>query len=110
MIAISPVKRLAFLHLLLTLWDFLMIIMLSSNAFSPSISLCSLQDSAEADQYRRRWASRPGLRGFIMMASRATTILMNGINAPLPLIDLDKISKIVADTYNHISSVYSEKH
>jgi SAM-dependent methyltransferase len=37
----------------------------------------------------------------------ATTLI--GIDAPLPLIDLDQISTIVADTYDYTASTYDEK-
>jgi tetratricopeptide (TPR) repeat protein len=35
---------------------------------------------------------------------------LNGVDAPLPLIDLNRISSIVTETYDHISEVYAEKH
>src|SRR5437763_16971219 len=42
-----------------------------------------------------------------MDSSLAATLI--GANAPLPLIDLDKILSIVADTYNYTASVDDEK-
>lgn len=36
--------------------------------------------------------------------------ITNGVRAPLPLIDLDKISEIIADTYDRITPVYTEEH
>src|SRR5437763_15847430 len=42
-----------------------------------------------------------------MDSSLAATLI--GANAPLPLIDLDKILTIVADTYNNTASVDDEK-
>jgi ubiquinone/menaquinone biosynthesis C-methylase UbiE len=44
------------------------------------------------------------------MQNRISVTILNGVNAPFPLIDLDKISEIVADTYNHIAPIYVERH
>jgi SAM-dependent methyltransferase len=42
-----------------------------------------------------------------MKMQLATTLI--GIDAPLPLIDLDQITTIVADTYDYTASTYDEK-
>jgi 2-polyprenyl-3-methyl-5-hydroxy-6-metoxy-1,4-benzoquinol methylase len=44
------------------------------------------------------------------MDNKMTFNALNGVDIPLPLFDIDHISKIVADTYDHIVEVYTQKH
>ena len=49
------------------------------------------------------------MRNELLTTSSSLATNLTGVNAPLPLIDLDRIFAIVADTYNYAASVDDEK-
>ncbi len=49
------------------------------------------------------------MRNELLTTASSLAATLTGVNAPLPLIDLDKIFAIVADTYNYTASADDEK-